>query len=269
LTTIANQGAAGVEENSRIESIERIDLVTDATANTLTLTVNDIIDMSGMNLYNTTNGWTNGTYTLGASASKHQLIVDGDAADSLVINAGNGSWVSAGTVTNGAATYNVYDNIAANSQILALNGIVVTNNDVDAIAPTLTSSTPIDNATVVDETSNIVLTFSENVTAVAGKNIIIKKTSDNSTVATIDAADAQVSIAANIATINPTSNLAKGVEYYVLIDSGAFKDYSNNAYTGIGSTTALSFTTDSAVHLSTIAAGTGGICNQRSSLRRL
>ena len=129
LTAIANQGASGVEENSRIESIEKIDLATDTTANILTLTVNDVIDMSGMNLFNTTNGWTNGTYTLGASVSKHQIIVDGDATDSLIINAGNGVWANGGNVTNGAATYNVYNNVASNSQILILDVVGVVNND--------------------------------------------------------------------------------------------------------------------------------------------
>jgi hypothetical protein len=34
-TAIRNSGASGVEENSRIESIEKIDLATDTAANTL------------------------------------------------------------------------------------------------------------------------------------------------------------------------------------------------------------------------------------------
>jgi len=260
LTSIANQGASGVEENSRIESIEKIDMSTDATANTLTLTVNDVIDMSGMNLFNTGNGWTNGTYTLGASVSKHQIVIDGTAADSLVINAGNsGTWANAGTVTNGVDTYNVYDNTVANSQMLIGNTINVTNNNPapDTTAPTLTSSTPTDSATAVATGANIVLTMSENVTAVTGKNITIKKTSDDSTITTIDAADAQVTgSGTSTITINPTSNLAAGTEYYVLIDSGAFKDSANNNYAGISATTALSFTTEADTTAPTLASST-------------
>jgi len=130
----------------------------------------------------------------------------------------------------------------------------------DTTAPTLASQTPTDDAVEVAINANIVLTMSENVTAVTGKNITIKKTSDNSTVATIDAADAQVGVAANVVTVNPTSDLAKGIEYYVLIDSGAFKDSANNNYAGISSTTELSFTTvlSSNVLLSDIAVGIGG-----------
>ena len=111
-------------------------------------------------------------------------------------------------------------------------------------APTLSSSNPADNATEVAVDANIVLTFSENVTAVASKNITIKKTSDDSTVATIAADDSsQVSIDNATVTINPSSNLPQSTEMYVLIDSGAFKDSADNNYAGISSTTALSFTT--------------------------
>ncbi len=82
--------------------------------------------MSGMNLFNSGNGWTG----LAASVAKHQIIVEGTAADTLVINAGNGVWANGGAVTYGAATYNVYDNVDSNSQILVLDGVVVTNNDM-------------------------------------------------------------------------------------------------------------------------------------------
>ena len=56
---------------------------------------------------------------------------------------------------------------------------------VDGTAPTLSSSTPADNATAVAISSNIVLNFSEAVDVESG-NITIYKTSDGSTVETID-----------------------------------------------------------------------------------
>ncbi len=56
---------------------------------------------------------------------------------------------------------------------------------VDGTAPTLSSSTPADNATTVAISSNIVLNFSEAVDVESG-NITIYKTSDGSTVETID-----------------------------------------------------------------------------------
>ncbi len=51
LTTIANQGASSPDGSSRIESIEKID-ITGSGDNTLKLSLNDVFDMSGMNVFN-------------------------------------------------------------------------------------------------------------------------------------------------------------------------------------------------------------------------
>ena len=122
--------------------------------------------------------------------------------------------------------------------------IVVTGMTADDITnPTLQSSSPSDNATGVTVGSNIVLTFDEAVDVETG-NITIKKTSDDSTVETIDVTSGLVTGTGTSAiTINPTADLAEGTEYYVLIDATAFDDTSANSYAGISSTTALSFTT--------------------------
>ncbi|MCH1415981.1 MAG: Ig-like domain-containing protein, partial [Gammaproteobacteria bacterium] len=115
--------------------------------------------------------------------------------------------------------------------------------DADSTAPTLNSSTPTDNATSVSESANIVLNFSESVDAESG-NITIKKTSDNSTVETIDVTGSKVTgSGSSQITVNPATTLDSSTEYYVLIDASAFDDSSSNSYAGISSTTALSFTT--------------------------
>ena len=112
----------------------------------------------------------------------------------------------------------------------------------DSTAPTLSSSTPADNATGVLESANIVLNFSESVDVETG-NITIKKTSDNSTVETINVRGGLVTgTGTSQITINPSSDLFSGFEYYVLIDATAFDDSAGNSYAGISSTTALSFT---------------------------
>ena len=86
------------------------------------------------------------------------------------------------------------------------------------------------------------MNFSENVDAESG-NITIKKTSDNSTVETIDVSGVQLSgSGTSQITLNPSSDLDNEVEYYLLIDATAFDDALGNSYAGISSTTALSFT---------------------------
>jgi methionine-rich copper-binding protein CopC len=115
-----------------------------------------------------------------------------------------------------------------------------TSADVDA--PTLSSSTPSDNATGVAVDANIVLTFSEAVDVESG-NITIKKSSDNSTVESIDVTSGLVTgSGTNQITINPTNNLASLTGYYLNIDATAFDDSASNSYAGITDATTLSFT---------------------------
>ena len=81
--------------------------------------------------------------------------------------------------------------------------------------------------------ANIVLTFSEAVDAESG-NITIKKTSDDSTIETIDVTGAKVSGSGSTEiTINPDTDLTADVDYYVLIDATAFDDTAGNSYAGI------------------------------------
>ena len=114
----------------------------------------------------------------------------------------------------------------------------------DSTAPTLSSSTPSDNATAIAADANIVLNFSESVDAESG-NITIKKTSDNSIFETIDVTSGQVSgSGSSQITVNPSTNFSANTEYYVLVDASAFDDASSGSYAGISSTTALSCTVD-------------------------
>ena len=108
--------------------------------------------------------------------------------------------------------------------------------------PTLSSSTPADNATNVALDANIVLNFSKNVTAQSG-NITIKK-ADNTIFETISVADTTkvTGTGTNQITINPSSDFVLNTDYYVLIDGTAFDDSSGGSYAGIGSATALTFT---------------------------
>ncbi|MDA9682765.1 autotransporter domain-containing protein [Candidatus Pelagibacter sp.] len=141
------------------------------------------------------------------------------------------------TVTNGKFNWTLTETSSGSTNW----NLVVTNFDNDA--PTLSSSSPSDNATEVATNANIVLTFSEAVDAESG-NITIKKTSDDSTIETIDVTGAKVSGSGSTAiTINPSTDLTADIDYYILIDATAFDDTNGNSYAGISSTTALNFST--------------------------
>ncbi len=141
------------------------------------------------------------------------------------------------TVTNGKFNWTLSETSSGSTNW----NLVVTNFDNDA--PTLSSSSPSDDATEVATNSNIVLTFSEAVDAESG-NITIKKTSDDSTIETIDVTGAKVSGSGSTAiTINPSTDLTADIDYYILIDASAFDDAAGNSYAGISSKTALNFST--------------------------
>ena len=91
-------------------------------------------------------------------------------------------------------------------------------------APTLSSSTPADGATGVAVDANIVLTFSETVDVESG-NIVIKKSSDDSTVETIDVTGSKVTgTGTTEITINPSTTLDGETGYYITIAATAFDD---------------------------------------------
>lgn len=160
---------------------------------------------------------------------------------SYVVTVGSVSGTGTLSIDLNAISTNIID---TNSNAISGGFTAGNTHTVDTDAPILTSSNPIDNAINVIVDSNIELTFSENISKGTG-NLVIKRTSDDSTIETIDVTTSTVSIASNIATINPISDLDLNTEYYIQIDNTAFKDIVNNNYAGISDMTSLSFTTES------------------------
>jgi hypothetical protein len=103
LGVIRNVGLVGGINMSRISAIEKIDL-TGSGNNSLSLSLADVVDMAGMNSFNSGNGWTG----LGAVEGRHQVVVDGNAGDKLTLT--GGGWTDAGTATFNGHTYEVYKN---------------------------------------------------------------------------------------------------------------------------------------------------------------
>ena len=247
LTTISNVSAMVNEGASRINSIERINLGSDATANTLTLTAKDVNDMADFNsirinsLSDDGKTWSNVTGTaLSATTRFHQVVVEGTVADTLNLGAG---FTQVGTVSNGAATYNVYQNTATNSQVIVDSAI---SNVVMDQPPTLVSTSPADNAQVAANNlaTNLTLTFNEVVKAGTGV-IELYNASTNALVESFDVASSTKLTGWNSTTltINPTSDLTAGTGYYVKVAATAVKDLGGNAYAGITDTTTFNFLT--------------------------
>jgi len=133
-----------------------------------------------------------------------------------------------------SAAFNEFDGISSKT---TLNFKTVDNNN-----PSLTSSSPSDNASNVTVSSDIVLTFNEAVDAESG-NIDIVNTSTGETIE-IDVTGALLSGSGTTEiTINPSSDLKHDTSYHVKIDSSAFDDAAGNSYAGVSSTTTFNFST--------------------------
>ena len=112
----------------------------------------------------------------------------------------------------------------------------------DTVAPMVTATSPLDDATNVPPADNLTVTFNENVVKGTG-NILVKAVSDDSVIATLDVTSSEVSISNNVVTINPNTDLPGGVAMYIEVASGVFEDQYNNAYAGIAGNSAWNFTT--------------------------
>ncbi len=122
--------------------------------------------------------------------------------------------------------------------VVAKNVSLTTGNN-----PTANSFSPADNATGITLSANLVIQFSQTITKGTG-NILIKKSSDDSTVQTIDVTSAQVSgEGTNAITINPPSDFAESTSYYVIIPGTAFRNATSNYYSGIASSSIWNFST--------------------------
>ena len=87
----------------------------------------------------------------------------------------------------------------------------------DITAPTIISLSPLDNAIDVLVDTNLIMTFSEIVSAGTG-NITIKKAFDNSTVETIDVTSGQVTGGGTATiTVNPSVTLDSSTDYYIQV----------------------------------------------------
>ena len=111
-------------------------------------------------------------------------------------------------------------------------------------APVILSTSPGDNSTGVNISTNLVANFSEPILRGTG-TIRMKKSSDQTTVESFNVAvSAALSFSGQTLTINPTNELEYLTEYYLEIDDSAVIDTSGgNTFAGINSTTGWSFTT--------------------------
>ena len=125
----------------------------------------------------------------------------------------------------------------------ASSGSLATLNISSATSPTISSLSPEDNGTNITLDTNIIITFSEAVTAGSGY-VKLYKVSDDTVVESFDVSSSSaLTLSGSQLTINPTSNLTAGTGYYILVDSTAYDESDGASFAGISSSTTFNFTT--------------------------
>ena len=115
-------------------------------------------------------------------------------------------------------------------------------NCIGGSLPVISNLNPLDNATGVSDSANLVMSFSENVIADSG-NILIRLMSDNSIVESIPVGDPRVTgTGTNTITVNPSVTLAPSTAYYVEVGATAFEDLSGNSFAGMTGNSIWNFT---------------------------
>lgn len=233
-TLTVNQGSTGIITNSFLNEDDPDDSGSGLTYTLTSVPTNGVLSVSGsvMSL--------SGTNTFTQDDIDNSNVVythaGGDnTSDSFNFSLADGGENSASAVS-GTFNFSINDNIA----------------------PTLSSSSPSDNATSIAVSDNIVLTFSENIQLGSSGNIVIVNAATGTTVETFDVSTGSGSNAGTVSasgtdvTINPGSDLNAGRSFAVQVDSSAVTDDSSNTngFAGIADSTTLNFTTQPKVVIS-------------------
>ena len=203
----------------------------------IVLTFSEAVDVESGNIKLKKSSDNSTVETIDVTGSK----VTGTGSTEITINPSTTLDGETGYYLNIAAS--AFDDVDSASYAGITDSTTLNFTTADVGDPTLSSSTPADGATGVAVDANIVLTFSEAVDVESG-NIKLKKSSDNSTVETIDVTGSKVTgTGSTEITINPSTTLDGETGYYLNIAASAFDDVDSASYAGITDSTTLNFTT--------------------------
>ena len=184
----------------------------------------------------------------------------GDTIETIAVSSGNVTLSAAQVTINpssdlptGKDIYVVIDEgafVQSNTELGGSSALLNTYNFTTGPI-TVSSFSPSDGATDQDVTTNIVITFSENITKQtnASTSYITLRQGNPSTGTirqTIDVSTSAVSVSGNQATINPPSDLEYEEDTYVVVDANSFFNSDGDADSGNAEINTYNFTTEQA-----------------------
>ncbi len=146
-------------------------------------------------------------------------------------------------------------NASGSDDGLAVDDFTIEANPVDLIPPTVTTLIPANGTTNTPVNLSASITFNEDVAKGTG-TIVLKKTSDNSIVQTINVADAILAARTLSVTLN---NLQVNTQYYLEVSAGAIADLEGNPFAGITDNSTWTFTTGINIYVANFQNCTSGL----------
>ena len=177
----------------------------------------------------------------------------GTVIETIAVSSGSVS-ISGGTATinpsdfpTGKDIYVVVDEGAFVQSNTELGGSTALLNTYNFTTGPITTSSfsPTDGATDQSVSTNIVITFSENITKGTGNITIRSGSASGSALQTIDVTSGAVSVSGTQATINPPSDLAYETDQYIVVDAGCFRNSDGDVASGNAIINTYNFTTES------------------------
>jgi hypothetical protein len=146
-------------------------------------------------------------------------------------------------------------NASGSDDGLAIDDFTIEANPVDLIPPTVTTLVPANGTTNTPVNLSASITFNEDVAKGTG-TIVLKKTSDNSIVQTINVADAILAARTLSVTLN---NLQVNTAYYLEVSAGAIADLEGNPFAGVTGNSTWAFTTGINIYVANFQNCTSGL----------
>ncbi len=203
------------------------------------------IDTNIVITYNTDVQKGSGNITLREGSASGTVI------QTIAVSSGTVS-ISGGAVTinpssdlpTGKDIYVVVDDGAFESTSLESGTNLLDTYNFSTGRITVSSFSPSDGATDQLITTNIVITFSENISKGSGNITIRSGSASGTALQTIDVTSGAVSVSGTQATINPPSDLAYETDQYIVVDAGCFRNSDGDVASGNAVINTYNFTTE-------------------------
>jgi len=182
-------------------------------------------------------GTVGGNYANWGSGEPNDAGGNEDCAQFLT--GGSGKWNDlpcSGTTLPG---YVVEYGAPGNLPTVTAKNIAITTTAL----PTANSFSPADNSTNIGTSTNLVITFSQAVTPGAGSIALWNQTEQIVAEPILASSTSVTGSGTNTITIDPVFDLEENTDYYVIVDSNAFKNASDAYFAGISATTTWNFRT--------------------------